>query len=230
LGDLLAIGEQNLWGGVEVDPKIPAWVWAVSKRLDATLFAPITSTLDELKLTSHRAGFAMGLLRWSGEAMTPTKELQVLARKLKISTRARRRIGSLYTSFLLKNGFVTKAELAKSEFIPKKAFRLEEKLRRGPLSELKEFHRGFAEGLSGVGKDSPGDRSDTSTELLFILAMWWRLVVRFKSISQLHVWITHLMGPRAGEKKRLEKICQRIGLRLSKRGRPRKIQTPALPG
>lgn len=230
LGDLIEISNHDVWGEDEPDPEIPPWVRKVTLRLDNTLFAPVTSALDELKLTPYRAGFAMGIVRWGAKKMEPDRRMRALARKHRFSPWARRRMGSLFESFLLRGGFISKAELSRSEFIPPKFHRYADQLERGPIANLAEFHRGYTDGLQGIGRESPRDRSDDSTELLFILGMWWRHVVRFKTITELHAWLVLLLGPRAGDKKRVEKICQRIGLRLGKRGRPRKIQTPALPG
>lgn len=230
LGDLIEISNRDMWGDDDPAPEVPVWVQRATLRLDNTLFAPVTSALDEPKLTPYRAGFAMGLIRWGEKKMQPDRRLLALARKQRLSPWARRRIGSLFESFLLRGGFISKAELSRSEFIPPKVYRYANQLERGPIANLAEFHRGYAEGLQGVGRQSPGDRSDDSTEVLLILGMWWRHVVRFNTITELHAWLVRLLGPRAGEKKRVEKICQRIGLRLGKRGRPKKIQTLVLPG
>lgn len=64
--------------------------------------------------------------------------------------------------------------------------------------------------------------------MYLVLVIWWRFIADCQSIAQLHAWLTRVLGPnRAGHLKRTEKICQRLGLKLKGRGRPRKIQTPA---
>jgi len=233
LQDMIALSNDALWDETTAAPDIPEWVRAANGRLDKTLFAPITNTLDELKLTPYRAGYAMGLVKWGMKSLQPEipPELNSVLRRVRISSRAKRRIGKLFESFLLTGGFITRAELSRSLFIPTRAIKYEAHLQKRPLNELADFHDGMAAGLRGVGKNAPGDKSGLSTEIHLILVMWWRLVVHLKSVTELHMWLTRLLGePKVGDKKRVEKICERIGLTLREPGRPKEIPTLALPG
>jgi hypothetical protein len=58
--------------------------------------------------------------------------------------------------------------------------------------------------------------------------MFWQLVERMESVRQLHEVLVKLMSAnRIGGQKRIEKICQRMGLSFRPVGRPKKtIQTP----
>ena len=42
-------------------PNIPEWVRNANRRLDESLYSPIHTALDELKLTPYRLGYAVGL-------------------------------------------------------------------------------------------------------------------------------------------------------------------------
>ncbi len=228
----MSLTTDALWNESTASPDIPAWVRVANARVDRTLFAPVTNTLDELKLTPFRTGAAMGMVKWSAMAIQSDvpPEVKRALKRIRISPRARRKAGKLFDVFLLKGGFVTKAELRQSRFIPTRAIRYEARLQHGPIEELAEYHRGMSLGLRGIGPDAPGDRSDLATEILCFLVMQWRLVVRLKSVTELHLWLTRMLGAqRVGEKKRVEKICERIGLTLREPGRPKEIPTLALP-
>jgi len=233
LQDSIALSNDAMWHESTALPDIPSWVREANIKLDRTLFAPVTTTFDELKLTPYRAGYAMGLLRWSMKSLQPDipPALNTILKRARISTRTRRKIGKRFEVFLLKGGFITRAELRRSQFIPARALRYEANATKLPLHELAEFHDGMAAGLRGVGPKSPGDKSDPATEIHQILVTWWRLVVRLKSVTELHAWLVRLLGePKVGDKKRVEKICERIGLTLREPGRPKEIPTLALPG
>jgi hypothetical protein len=160
----------------------------------------------------------------------PSAELKEVLRKVKLSTRGNRKLGKLVESFLLRGGFITRAELRQSRFIPPEFKSYAAKLERRSLRDAEEFHRGMADGLRGVGHGVEGDRSNLATDIHFALAMWWRVVVRFKSVTELHAWLVRMMGAQqVGEKKRIEKICERIGLTLKEPGRPTVTPTLALP-
>ena len=63
----------------------------------------------------------------------------------------------------------------------------------------------------------------TSTHVQYLMLREWRWVATFQSVRELHEWLcrnfeTHLVG----DQKRIEKMCERIGLHFGQPGRPRK--------
>lgn len=233
MGDLVNASTDAMWGENETAPEVPPWVRVVARRLDRTLFAPATAALDKLELTPYRAGFACGMLEWVQKRFERPIDpaLRALNRKLRLSARAKRKLSKLVESFLIRAGFITKREIAQSRYIPRKIERYRDRVQRGPIHDLVEFRRGQADGIQGYGPGTPGDRTDLSTDILFLLGMFWRVVVRFRSVTDLHLWLTRLLGPqKVGDKKRVEKICERVGLSFRKRGRPRKNPTLLLTG
>jgi hypothetical protein len=55
------------------------------------------------------------------------------------------------------------------------------------------------------------------------MLLCWQLIERMDSVRQLHEVLVKVIGARKiGEQKRIEKICQRIGLSFRKPGRPKK--------
>lgn len=76
-----------------------------------------------------------------------------------------------------------------------------------------------------------GDWGGTTFELYFILLLSWPVVDKLRSVTELHSVLVKVLGQhRTGDKKRIEKICERIGLHYRKPGRPTKakiIPTPS---
>lgn len=87
---------------------------------------------------------------------------------------------------------------------------------------MRDFLKGFALGFSEMpfGHRGTGDRRDTDTYLLLLFVRPWLKVC--PSVTELHHLIVRVQGSTAaGDKSRTEKICQRLGLRFGKRGRPK---------
>jgi hypothetical protein len=230
---MMAVSQDALWDESEASPDIPPWVRAATARLDKTLFAPFTGTLDKLELAPYRAGAAMGFLVWGTKSLKNVNHSESLRRelkKLKWSPRARRKARAIWQDFFLGVGFLTKGECNVSKYIPKRVVKYLKGIEGNSLNELSEFYRGYAVGLEGIGICASTDRSDLASEIYFALVSWWRFVVRFKSLTELHEWLTKILGEqKVGDRKRVEKICERIGLKFRKRGRPRNPTRLTLP-
>ncbi len=69
-----------------------------------------------------------------------------------------------------------------------------------------------------------GEIGSTNFEIYIFFIMYWRVIEQLKSVSDLHQLLRKVFGEhRTGDLKRIEKICQRIGLHFRKPGRPKKI-------
>jgi hypothetical protein len=98
--------------------------------------------------------------------------------------------------------------------------------------DMSEFLVGYSNAFVRKPKTFKiGEMGSTSFEIYIFLLLFWRFVNQLKSVSQLHqVLVKIFSAHRVGDLKRIEKICQRIGLHYRKPGRPKKaeiIQTPA---
>jgi hypothetical protein len=75
-----------------------------------------------------------------------------------------------------------------------------------------------------------GDIGNPTFQIFVFMLIRWRFVAGLKSVRELHDVLVRFFGsPCIGELKRIEKICQRIGLHYRKPGRPKTtaiIQTP----
>ncbi len=104
-----------------------------------------------------------------------------------------------------------------------------EALAQSSHEEASAFFRGFSKGIArkGMDKFSPV-RSTTATEIYQKLFCCWGEVSQLKSVSELRSLLiqTGVKEQMLRDPKRLEKICERIGLKLRGRGRPRKSDKP----
>lgn len=223
LADAMSLSFDFLNDDSGSQPEVPDWVRAVNRRLDETLYSPVHDALDELKLTPYRLGYALGLIEWgSRQAEIKSDELlSVRLPRMRISTRLRRRLGNRFESFLVEVGF--HKPHSKSAYIPQKAKFCIRRIEIGPTEDASAFHQGKMDGLKGVGRGSLNDKTDQATDIYFLLVMSWRFVSRMQSVTELHEFLIRFLGAaRVGERKRVEKICERMGIRFRARGRPRK--------
>jgi hypothetical protein len=91
--------------------------------------------------------------------------------------------------------------------------------------DSREFHLGMAEGLKGIkDPDNAWVNARMNTDILIHLLWNWRFIEHeIQSVAALHRWLlNYFQKPQLGEQKRLEKICERISLKLAPVGRPKK--------
>jgi hypothetical protein len=166
---------------------VPNWVRECALRLQGTLFAPVSTALPEAEFTPYRAGYAIGLIKW-GAARLKEGPPEILAnglQRLKLSTKAKRKIGRLLEDFYIREGIITRNEYRRSQFIPHDGRRYSRRIDRLPVAEAAEYYRGLSDGMGGIGSGAPGDKSNDASVIYWILATWWRIVVRLKNVTQL---------------------------------------------
>lgn len=130
---------------------------------------------------------------------------------------------------------LTEAELAQGEACARAFFDWYKAMRRlAKLSlcscvdqtyeDMTAFLAGFSGGFSQKPKTTNAAGMGNPTfEIYLVMIQYWRVVARFQSVRELHEWLTIIFGAnRVGNQKRVEKICQRIGLSFRKPGRPSK--------
>lgn len=232
LHDTLALIHPGSSPEVSAQTDIPEWLRKCATHLEGTMFAPVSKALPEEIFTPYRAGYAIGLIKWGvGSLQDTRKKLITEGIEGRLSHRGKRMIGKMLEVFYLKEGFITRNEYRRSQFIPHDARRYASQADDLPAKDASEYYRGLSDGLKGIGAGVPGDRSNEATAIHWVLAMWWRLIARFESVTQLHDFLCRLLGPTViGDKKRVEKICERLELRFRRPGRPPKKSDTAMSG
>lgn len=73
---------------------------------------------------------------------------------------------------------------------------------------------------------STGEIGRTNTRIYILLMIAWRSVEKLGSVRELHQCLCRIFGNHpVGDMKRVEKMCQRLGLHFGPRGRPKKLAT-----
>lgn len=100
--------------------------------------------------------------------------------------------------------------------------------RRLPYQESSAFLLAFAE----ANHIKPDDLASEHTmgvgeKLAYVMILYWQHIAKFQSVGELHRFLQTAAKPQGVviTLKRVEKLCQRIGLKFKGRGRPKKIQT-----
>jgi hypothetical protein len=93
-----------------------------------------------------------------------------------------------------------------------------------PYEDMRDFLAGYADGFARKSQtDKPGEMGSTTFEIYLYMIFAWPAIARLSSVRQLHEVLIKIFGAsRIGDQKRVEKICQRIGLSFRKPGRPKK--------
>ena len=85
------------------------------------------------------------------------------------------------------------------------------------------FFEGFAKGIATPGFNGRGAARATTASLIYgKLYFHWPEIEQLESVSHLYRFLVRngVTEQVLGDRKRLEKICERIGLSLRSRGRP----------
>jgi hypothetical protein len=96
--------------------------------------------------------------------------------------------------------------------------------------DMTDFLLGYADAFSRKPRTfQAGNMGNPTFEIYIFMLTFWQAIDRLDSVRELHELLVKVFGARrTGDQKRIEKICQRIGLSFRKAGRPKKkIQTPA---
>lgn len=91
--------------------------------------------------------------------------------------------------------------------------------------DMSAFLTAFSNGFNRKPKVTAGigDFGSTNFAIYHFMLMHWRAVDRLDSVPSLHQLLRRCLGEyRTGDLKRVEKICQRVGLHYRKPGRPKK--------
>ena len=99
-------------------------------------------------------------------------------------------------------------------------------------TEALEFFQGFAHGMARKGLEAEGlALATTATALYLKLYVHWQEVDRLPNVTALREFLLKSGLPESvlGSPERLQQFCHRLGLKLGRRGRPRKANKSDTP-
>lgn len=194
-------------------PDAPAWVSNLYDRMSVG-FYPRLRQVEDRPISAAKLGYFVGrhvaMFQWMTEVWDATKiPAEVLA---KLSEEQLKK-GEEWTRRLFE------------EFVPVWYRAVRRTLLRAlaeEYSEARSFFAHFSQGLMSKPKTPASSAvGNSATEVEFAMLYCWRLIETFPSVRVLHQFLVRLFDTnRVGDQKRVEKICQRIGLSFRKPGRP----------
>ena len=207
-------------------PEIPTWVkkcfdlyWSVSYRKMPSIVGCDPSD-------ARGAGAMVGLvLGWQ----TYLKELDAM---LKLSEQpakhwsdlSAQRIDEAWRQAFYIENVVTEEVLDEVDRLMEAKADISPIIAEGSQAEQIQFFDGLSAGRKGPSGTSNGMLAETdASDIYLLLILHWRRIFNFSSMTELHRFLTCCLGRnRVGDKKRVEQLCARVGLRFRGRGRPRK--------
>ena len=204
------------------DMDCPKWVENLEREVGAALF-PVAKLKEELKLTPKRLGAIIGhecstavwmmdaiakaVSKFEEEAELKPPKSDMTAEQIEESQKFAD--GLLITWYSALRRFAKKALCSSVD---------------QNYEDMKEFLLAYSEAfsrkLTGTGAGSIGH---SAFEIQLCMLHNWRIVEQLNSVRHLHETLVKAFGTyRVGDLKRIEKICQRIGLRYKAPGRPKR--------
>lgn len=196
--------------------ELPEWVKRLARELMSTLWPTVkfqveqTWTAGEVGATlGHQLAYLHGATQHCPRFKTSTKIFKYVDKKL--VKRMENKVDAFLKAFQIVLGRSLVLASAQSH------------------DESVRFFGAFAKGLKKMPADMEASNFHRTTTKVYWLMLWgWRSVEKIENVRQLQQGLCRYLDPYVvGDVKRVEKICQRLGLHFGPPGRPRKarIQT-----
>jgi hypothetical protein len=196
-----------------MDEKTPSWVQAVEKQF-ALVMLPAAKLKKGQDITPKRLGAVVGhqcaiavwMMEWFN-AEEKQKELE----KIKVDKPVEDDSTAQYDFEKWYLGMVRLAKKALCSSVNQ------------TYDDMSDFLIGYAEGFRRKPRTLQiGDIGNTTFEIYVFMLMYWQLIETFSSVAHFHLVLVKMFGvQRVGDLKRVEKICERVGLTFREPGRPR---------
>lgn len=196
---------------------VPQWVTNLEREVGATMY-PVAKLKEELKLTpkrlaaiiGHQCAIAVWMMEWLMEQFEGPQTVEDMK-----FTPEQIKQGEEFITRLAEEWYPALRRLAKRALAS-----CVDQLYDDMKDFLLAYASAFAQKPNGYGA---GGFGNTAFGIYNFMLINWRLVARLNSVHHLHEVLVKVFGPyQAGDLKRTEKICQRIGLHYRKAGRPKK--------
>lgn len=202
------------------DEGLPKWVENVECEIGATMY-PVAKLKRDLKLTPKRMGAMLGHSCAYAVWMIEALEVALSKANSGIELRA-------FTSVQIENDGKFVLGIVGAWYPALR--RLAKRALCSAVDQTYEDMTAFLLAYSGAFSQKPkslgyADVGNSVFEIYIFLLTNWRLVNALHSVRELHeLLVKHMGSHRVGELKRVEKICQRIGLHYRKPGRPKRVR------
>ena len=186
----------------------PQWVLNVEREFSVVTFPAARLRVVDNKMTPKRMGALLGhmcalavwMMEWLNEQITFTEDDLRKGQEFCVS------LGEWY------NAVRRLAKLALCSSVDQ------------TYQDMTDFLLGYADGFSRKPTTfQAGNFGSTTFEIYHYMLVYWRVIEPMESVRQFHEWLVKVFGAsKIGDQKRVEKICQRMGLRFCKPGHPKK--------
>lgn len=197
----------------------PAWVQNLEREVADILF-PVANLKEPQSRSPKQMGAILGhqcasgvwMMEWfAAEAQNPKKTdgIKPSAEKIKEGEKIVKGLSEDWYE-----GLCNLAKLALSSCVDQS------------YEDMKTFLLAYATAFAQKPHSfGVGNIGHSAFPIYVFMLMHWRIVERLNSVRELHEMLVKVFGAsQVGELKRIEKICQRIGLHYRKPGRPKKLQ------
>jgi hypothetical protein len=208
---------------------IPQWAVKCFETIWATGFLKLADLHSDHEPAMRDKGFYLGFVKWLAnwlnERLAPLRSRKVRALPPAMSEKVQAAMNRVF----LVEGYVTGEDLEAFDPLSGKLPEISEECRGETFAKEREFTEGLLLGMRGPSGTPDGSIKCTdATNIYFTICLFWQHVQRMQSSAELHAWLCKLGPPSLiGDKKRIEQLCRRIGLRFRGRGRPRKFYMAA---
>jgi hypothetical protein len=201
----------------------PQWVLNVEREFSLAMLPSAKLKEPDFKITPKRMGAVLGhmcetavwMMEWLVYQDENTDEVSGTLSRTEPPTEAQYKEGMEVVAGLVVwyGGMRRLAKLALCSCVDQS------------YEDMTDFLLGYADGFSRKPKTfRVGNLGNSTFEIHVFMLLYWRAVQGMDSVRQLYETLVNILGAsRTGEQKRIEKICQRIGLHYRKPGRPKKL-------
>ena len=211
-------------------PEVPAWYKVCFESYWAAAWKAFPSEFSEETMTANKAGYALGYLRWMLHFIEEmdTKMAQLNWPMPMFSPAIEKQMDAVFEKTVFPREICETIELIETGKADEDMQAVSVKLNELPYSQAVQFADGQSKGMLGPSGRADGELAETdATKIYLLLMIFWETIITFQSVAVLHRFLVLLLGRnRVGEKERIGKICERIGLKLRGRGRPKNEWPP----
>jgi hypothetical protein len=189
--------------------ELPEWVQRLSREVVRTLFPEAKFEVSP-EWTARELGAVIGHQLAFCHALSDLPKLPVSRSFRKLDKKVRVKTMKQIKRFAKCRTLAVERSLALAS--------------RQSYAEAAEFFTAFTRALNRKPSDAAASNFHrTNTKVYWMMLVGWRSVERLRSVRELQQGLCKYLEPHVvGDIKRIEKMCQRLGLHFGRRGRPRK--------